>query len=258
MKFSIQYFFNTFLYNIFRIYHRLLLFISSFQKKIENRNLEKEYYQPMLESFLKFISENDKNKSMNIDPIFYDQKLFNEFMKTDKNSLETNWKKRILMEFTPRGTIIMFYDAYKLGFSYYCDQNVMSYDILNAVAMKYVKTYRCYCFFMDEQILPQGIESPLKRHYLEDKKETKKNENFIKVKNYKSDTKMEKKDEKKETMKNKFIYIGNIRNFKILQPITKNNIINSFTSTLLNGITSNLSYNEFKLLKKNPVISSIE
>lgn len=248
MNFFIQYFF----YYIFILYHKILQFISTiFQKKIEYINVEKIYYSKIIDKFQK-THENNKN----IDALFYNKKEFNEFMKTPNNSLESIWKTRILLQSTPRGNIIMFYDAYKLGFSYYCDQNVVSYDILNTVAMKYVMTYNCYSFFIDELILP-GKENPLITHYLEDKKETKKNDSFIKLKNYTSETKtLSTVKKEKEAMKNKFIYLGNMRNFKITQPIPKKNKINDFQSKLLDGISSNISYNEFKRLKKPS--SSIE
>ena len=193
MKFSIPYFFNTILYYIFVAYHRTVYFFSNiFIKKIEYISPEKIYYSPVLEKFNKFILDDRENKNNNIDPIFYDKKEFNEFMKTDKNSLESIWKTRIRIDFSPRGNIIMFYDAYKMGFSYYCDQNVVSYDILNAIAMKYVMTYNCYSFFIDELIISE--QNPLKKHYLEDKKEDnkskqKKNDSFVKLKNYTSEKK---------------------------------------------------------------------
>lgn len=251
MNFYIQYFFNTFLYYIFIAYHRIIQLITIFyEKKIECINPDKIYYSKILDKFQK----TDEN-NYNIDSIFFNKKEFNEFMKTTNNSLETIWKTRILMESTPRGNIIMFYDPYKLGFSYYCDQNVISYDILNTVAMKYVMIYKCYLFFIDQLILPEK-ENPLIMHYLEDKKESKKNDSFIKLKNYTSEKK-EPSIQKKETMKNKFIYLGNIRNFKIIQPISKKNTINNFNSKLLDGITTNMSYNEFKALKMKSS-SSIE
>lgn len=242
MKFSIQYFFNIILYSIFIAYHRIIQFISTlFKKKIEYINPEKIYYSKIIDKFQK----TDENNH-NIDSLFFDKNEFNEFMKTQNNAIESIWKTRILLESTPRGNIIMFYDAYKLGFSYYCDQNVVSYDILNTVAMKYVMTYHCYSFFIDELILP-GKENPLIMHYLEDKKESKKSDSFIKLKKYIYETKNSSIGEK-EAMKNKFIYLGNIRNFKITQSIPKKNTINHFNSKLLDGISSNMSYNEFKLL----------
>jgi hypothetical protein len=220
---------------------------------------EKIYYNSISEKFQKYISENREDKNNNIHPIFYQQKEYNELMKIENNNIESLWKTRILMDYNPRGNIIMFYDPYKMGFSYYCDQNVVSYDILNAVAMKYVMMYNCYFFFMDEMLLPE--KNPLKMHYLENKKETEKNENkpllnesFVKLKNYKlnpSDpSKSSKKDESNEKMKNKFIYLGNIRNFKITQPIIKKRGIQCFQSPLLDGLHQNISYTEFKKLKQ--------
>jgi hypothetical protein len=62
---------------------------------------------------------------------------------TESNTeLEKMWRTRILFENTPRGNVIMFYDPYKLGFSFYCDQKIISYDILNAIATKYVRMFR--------------------------------------------------------------------------------------------------------------------
>jgi hypothetical protein len=67
----------------------------------------------------------------------------------------------------------MYYDAYKMGFAYFCDQKVISYDVLNAVAMKYVKIYRCRDFFMDESIVPKENTSKLiSVHYSEVNKPT--------------------------------------------------------------------------------------
>ena len=260
MNSYIPYFFNTILYYIFVAYHRTVYFFSNiFIKKIEYISQEKLYYSPVLEKFQKFILNNGENKNTNIDPIFYDKKEFNEFMKTDKNSLESIWKTRIRIDFSPRGNIIMFYDAYKMGFSYYCDQNVVSYDILNAIAMKYVMTYNCYSFFIDEFIISE--ENPLKKHYLEDKKEdntqkTKQNNSFVKLKNCTSE---KKQDKETDVMKNKFIYLGNIRNFQINQSIIKKRT-NLFQNkcTLLDGLDQSISYKEFKLLKNKQYSSSTE
>jgi len=66
------------------------------------------------------------------------------------NPLELRWRKRLLMEFTPRGLVLMYYDAFKRGFAYYSDTH-MPYGILNAAAMKYVMTFRCQAFFVDEE-----------------------------------------------------------------------------------------------------------
>ena len=53
-----------------------------------------------------------------------------------------------------------------MGSSYYSDQNIVSYDILNAVAMKYVTIFRCRDFFIDETI--RKISSPFIKLYFTD------------------------------------------------------------------------------------------
>ena len=106
----------------------------------------------------------------NIRPIFYDRKEFNLHIKDNDNALEKEWISRKLIENTPRGNIIMHYDVFNEGFVYYCDQSGISYTILNAVAMKYVITFRCRDFFKDETAIPTGFTSPFIRFALEEEK----------------------------------------------------------------------------------------
>ena len=131
---------------------------------------------------IRFI-ENGKNDgeeklwNENIDPLFYDKKELNKVLETKNNVLEKVWNSRILYESTPRGNIVMFYDVYKDGFSYYSDQTGIPYKVLNAVAMKYVITFRCRDFFMDETI----SSSPFIQYNKDDeKKEQDKKNNIMK------------------------------------------------------------------------------
>lgn len=127
----------------------------------------------------------------NISRIFYQKKEFMEYMKSENTDLEKEWKTRILFEYTPRGNIVMYYDAYKQGFAYYSDIT-MTYNVLNAVAMKYVSIYGCRDFFIDNQYREE--ESPLLEIYEKDTgkpKEEKEsfapktdNKVFAKLKNY--------------------------------------------------------------------------
>ena len=124
-----------------------------------------------------YVGEEEKSVepwNQNIDPVFYDRKELSKVLETKKNVLENVWNSRILYESTPRGNIVMFYDVYKEGFSYYSDQTGIPYKILNAVAMKYVITFRCRDFFMDETISSSPF---IKYNKDEEKKEQdKKNE----------------------------------------------------------------------------------
>lgn len=98
----------------------------------------------------------------NIDPCFYDIEKYDAVIQDPKNELEASWKRRILMETTPRGCVMMYYDAFKHGFAYYSDHYIPS-PLINAVAMKYVVVYRCRDFFLDETILFDEKQSPFVR-----------------------------------------------------------------------------------------------
>jgi len=121
-------------------------------KKIEDPLVE--YYNKSKTYFTSsFTTELSAKYQENIDPIFYVKKDFEELMKDNLNYLEKQWKTRVLIEYTPRGNIIMFYNPYKMGFSYYCDSTGIPYPVLNAVAMKYVIMFKCRDFFVDECLI---------------------------------------------------------------------------------------------------------
>jgi hypothetical protein len=140
----------------------------------------------------------------------------------------------------------MFYDAYKLGFAYYCDQNVISYDILNSCAMKYVIAYRCFDFFIDEYILPENSKNPLKHHYLDESTGEKNNKSIssLFVKSRQNNILENNSENDNNKLRNKFIYLGNIRNFTPCLKEKKN--ILGFASILLDGIDNSLSWNSYK------------
>jgi hypothetical protein len=213
--------------------------------------------------------------NFNIHPVYYSKKQFQEMLKDVNNPLEKEWKTRLLFETTPRGNIIMFYDPYKLGFAYYCDQ-YLPYDIINAVAMKYVVVFQCQEFFMDEHIVPEDKPSPLLKLLEEDKpekslettkeannekldKEMLKSGPFAKFKNYNnvsskiSENKKSSDKPEKQKERNRFINLGKICNFKLLQPPPKKKTSPVFASQLANDLFENsatqkqvFSYRDFK------------
>jgi len=232
----------------------------------ENNNTilseEQQFLENNKSKFLTYISSESSDKSSNIDSLFYQKSEFIEYMKSQNTDLEQIWKTRILMVNTPRGNITMYYDPYKLGFVYYSDQNVISYDILNTVAMKYVLTYRCTDFFIDEFILPEDTKNPLRIYFVDEKKQTqslvdittniqnKYNSPFMKPKqNNQTQTQTQKQPQDK--LRNKFIYLGNMRNFSPCQKIniSKRNIIQGFASILLDGIDSGMNWLSYKQRK---------
>ena len=111
--------------------------------------------------------------SSNINSLVYNKRTFHQVLTDDTNELEKSWRSRIFIESTPIGNIVMFYDIFKQGFAYYSDQPIVSYDILNSVAMKYVSRFSCFDFFMDEYILV-GHNLSLKSVFLEDDEDEKK------------------------------------------------------------------------------------
>jgi hypothetical protein len=272
--------FNLFISYLSNSFHKLIAF---FDEKLEETKEVKKtdtdlFIEKRQNMFLKTFTDTNKDLlqwNLNINYIFYAKSQYQEMIKDTKNPLEQQWKTRILFENTPRGSVIMYYDPFKLGFSYYSD-NAMPYNILNAIAMKYVINFRCRDFFIDEQVLPENTPLPILKLLQEDKPTNDKPENsekpkedenikqrlrnapFAKFKNYnkisnkvqENQNKGEKKDEKDTTEKkepekpkerNRFISLGKTHNFKILQSIPKKKAMAAFKSTLANSLFDNSS-----------------
>ena len=260
--------FMTMYFLFYWILYRIQLAIGII--KIKEREITEEecFIKERREKFLQFFEkegENLKTANENIDPSFYQKQVLLELLKDPKNKLEIKWKTRILYDSTPRGNIIMYYDPYKMGFSYYCDQKTISYDILNSVAMKYVAIYKCRYFFLDENIVPIGAGSPFIGLYFKEKEETKekkeKQQHFIKRKIVSNKNENVREPEK---IQNKFIYLGKVANFQWIQPtLKKQKVLAKFTSPLLENIIKEsgvqretMKYADFKT-KMKPLILDI-
>jgi hypothetical protein len=270
-------YFYFILYKIVIFYKYILFcfFGNMEEKKVTITTLSKDYFETQKNNFLKTYELN-QNFNENIEKCFYNKTKLNIILTDENNELEKKWKVRLLFENSPRGNIIMYYDAFKQGFAYYCDQTSIPYNVLNAVAMKYVRIYRCRDFFVDNCETPEENPSPLlETEPQKEIKNEKKEENdflktkkapFAKFKNYNT-TKMkeepkkeEEKKEKKEDklyIRNKFICLGKICNFHILQsnPNKKGKRLANFRSNLIDSMktselqTPAMSYSDFKKLK---------
>ena len=213
----------------------------------------------------------DINYNQNVDMCFYDRKLYESIMQVP-NDLERIWKQRVLMESTPRGIVIMYFNAYKRGFEYFSDQS-MPYVLINAIVMKYVLRYFCRDFFIDEC---ESVEmSPLIDIYEKDayqKKSEKvidmKSGPFLKSKNYvqknpvqspassqnipviKIGTQNFSNEPEKEYVKNRVIHMGKICNFSMLQKYNIPRPVKKKSTT-----TSEVKYSDFKSWRnpKTPV-----
>lgn len=195
------------------------------------------YIKKQTDRFLKIFKKNEEERkwyNVNIDERCYSLDSFQKLMVDETNELEPEWKRRILMESTPRGNIIMYYDIYKQAFAYVSDQH-MNYPILNACAMKYVQMYNCIDFFIDGNVLPEGIISPFvllqeeaekreKEKQIEKKKELGihlDSAPFAKLKIYKINEEKPKLEAIKIQPTNVFRYLGKISNLSLLQKIKK-------------------------------------
>jgi hypothetical protein len=142
----------------------------------------------------------------------------------------------------------MYYDMFKQAFAYVSDQH-MNYAILNACAMKYVQMYRCMDFFLDGNVLPEGVISPFTLLQEEEEKKEREKQSekkrelgidfkdapFAKLKTYKINDMVNDKKRKDITIqnntnansktkpkpKNSFRNLGKISNLSLLQKPTK-------------------------------------
>ena len=257
--------FKTIYFLYYWILYRIQLALGIITIKIREPTEEQRFIKDRKTRFLQlFEKENDSiDFNANIEPVFYQKSILNEILKDPKNKLEIQWKTRILYDSSPRGNIILFFDPYKMGFSYYSDQKVISYDILNAVAMKYVIFYRCRYFFIDENIVPKDQRSPFIDLYFKEKVEPKEKKvdqsHFIKRKTAMKEVSNQYENGKlkplePEKLQNKFIYLGKNANFQWTQPSPKKQkVLAKFTSPLLENIIKDsgvqretMKYSDFK------------
>lgn len=272
----IRTFWNVWFYFLYWCYHyawRLGLYNPPVKKKTILEQ-DKTFYENKIERFRKFLDANLEQKNASINPLFYNKKEFKTFMEDPENILEKEWIRRVYYVNTPRGPISMHFDAFKLAFSYYCDQSVVSYDVLNACAMDYVRMFSCMDFFQDELILNElkSEMTPLyKIHYSEEssenpekkpeKKQLSKAFHVPQTKNARnsmSDYFKERfalNEEKKppnKLVRNRFVHLGKITNWSIIQPSKKKvRSLQPFKSGQLEGIVADsekkkMSWLEYK------------
>lgn len=222
------------------------------------------------------VDKGDSTKlsyNANIDTIFYDRSQLKEVWEDPKNDIEAQWRRRILYESTPRGNVMMHYDAYREGYVYYSDQTSIPYCILNAVAMKYVLMFKCRDLFVDQTVYAHNPSPMIQSMRDEDGKEQdKKNQSmhqllhsdtnikydsfavsdaspFVKFKSKQHDNTIianasAKVPAARRTMlttslpaiKNKFIYMGKFHNWTPLQSRPKTTVSLPSTTTQFDGI----------------------
>lgn len=236
-------------------------------------NKTDDYIKTRTEQFHK-----KNNKSSNIEPVFYNKDEFYAMISECNNDIEEKWRTRVLFESSPRGNIVMYYDAYKHGFAYYSDTHGLPYKVLCAVAMKYVSIYLCRDFYIDNEGVCKEDESPLidlyHREPVKQKDDTSKLMSdstgpFAKLKNYNKPIRNTDKKQGQsqpnnmdnvEYIRNRFISLGKIVNFPFLKREKKPLQQNGFKTNLLDGVVTEtqlqkqvLNYKDFRAMQKaNP------
>jgi hypothetical protein len=271
---------STFTFGIYS-YVKSIMNIKKAKIIKELKTPEEKYISNRKGAFLKTYDEDDHmNKyNLNISFEYYSMSEYNKTIDKPNSWMELEWRRRLLYENTPRGNIIMYYDAYKHGFAYYSDTYI-PYSILNGAAMKYSSLYRCRDFFIDEQVVPATCRSPFIKMVEDDEAASKKKKEqdlgvkkidvnkgpFAKLKKYKTGNESIEKFAKdvvkralngeeipinKDLIKNRFIHLGKIANYSFLQKSVeiKKDIPNSFAKMLFDkdeAQDSVFSYRDFK------------
>lgn len=264
-------FFYSFFFNIFSIFKYFLFKPNTLLiKNISINDSDNNFIDINKRNFLKLFDTNIDRplKNSNIDSFFYSKNIYQESFNNNYTVIENKWKSKILFVNTPRGNIIMYYNPYKLGFSYFSDQFV-PYNILNSVAMKYVLFFNCCDFFFDEFIRPDTDKNPLLSLLDEDKKiinndekntiekiKPLKSNTFIKLKSYnnKFSNNTDCNDKNiKQKERNRFINMGKICNFYFLQkPVKYNVLFPNFENNDLTNIHKEVfNYKDYKVLFAN-------
>ena len=246
---SVDYMYKFMFYLLF--YQFIVLFASvifNIYKEVEKEIEEEEEEE---EEEVKMVRYEDKykDKIKEINSV--------EEINSDKKTLLDNLKFSIVMETTPNGNVLMYWDNNRSSFIYYSDTSI-PYRYLEVVARKYVIMNNCreIYFIMEEQL------KPLKKEEIVEKKEEK--NVFAKLKSYNQSSILDTKNiapkkqnqniqlpriqiNQKETDKNEILlkenanrysYEGKIINFSFLQKPKKN-------------MKEKISFSEFKKIQNS-------
>ena len=197
-------------------------------------------------SFLLFISsfltdhvlseqENVIIKNDNLIINKFEDKYMEEVKKINERELTddqlSQLKYSIVLENTPMGNIVMYYDQDTEMFSYYSDRREIPYKYLDVIARKYVKVFDCkmiYTLIEDELEASKkkledvkeknNIQIEIKKKEKEKEKEKKK-DIFAAYKNYniKSDQPVKDEDYLIKENINKFKRIGLLKDYQFVK-----------------------------------------
>jgi hypothetical protein len=182
----------------------------------------------------------------------YENKYLEKSKKIVKKQLTNEQLKKLttslLLEITPLGNVLMFYNNDKESFCYYSDHNI-PYYFLETIARKYIIMFDCAILyvFLDEEIQKlkeeEKKEEEEKEEEIEEKKEERKYCVFAKFKKYNkgnsiqstksSPLKQQQQQIQSINMKNipikektnRYTYEGKLMNFSFLKKVNKKDTI---------------------------------
>ena len=115
-----------------------------------------------------------------------------------------NKENNVIIENTPRGNVLLYFDFDEKIFNYYCDRKDIPYQYLETVARKYVVQYNCLDIFVnmaDELKMDDGQQKKTKGSSGDLDKVVQKTP-FARYKIYiKKNSQGKKKETKKKTLK---------------------------------------------------------
>ena len=247
---DVNYMYNFIFYMLF--YQFMVLFVVFVVNAY--KEVEKEIEEEEEEEQIKVIPYEDKYKDkLKAKDKLSEDKLSDTFLDNLNNSF--------VMETTPNGNVLMFWDNERASFTYYSDTSI-PYRYLEVVARKYVIMNNCreIYFIMEEQL------KPLKKEEIVEKKEEK--NVFAKLKSYNQSSILDTKNiapnkqnqntqlpriqiKQKETDNNEILlkenanrysYEGKLINFSFLQKPKKN-------------MKEKISFSEFKKYRIQNIIN---
>ena len=113
--------------------------------------------------------DNNKNQTHQITkqiPLFSPELYLKKYKSMEKSNLTEiemkNLRNSFIIEKTPLGNVLLYYDTNENSFQYYSD-NSIPYRYLEICARKYVTTYFCTQFYIDFDIEIQNARDKIKQ-----------------------------------------------------------------------------------------------
>ena len=165
----------------------------------------------------------DLTASMSYENKYKEKYNMLEEIDIDKEDLE-QFKNKIIIENTPRGNILLYFNFETEVFDYYCDKKDIPYLYLETVARKYVTQYNCKQIFVNmvDELKKDSSEN-IKKHVPDNKQinQIVQKTPFAEYKKYnKNLSRGNKNDTKKYILKensNRYSYCGKISEYSFLK-----------------------------------------